>query len=265
MPGLLIVNPRSGAGAPHADELAEAARARGIAVHLIRPGEDSYEVALRGDADAVGVAGGDGSIAPVAQAAIERGLPFVCIPFGTRNHFARDLGLDRNDPFAALASFGGRERRIDVGRVNGRLFVNNVSLGMYAHLVHHRERRRRRREALARMRAILIALRRPSPRGLTVDGKPLRARVVLVANNGYALDPLSIAAREQLDAGYLHLYAGSGVLRSRWTERRAEHFRVNFTSGYVSAAVDGEPARLETPLDFRIDAAALRVLVPPDV
>ena len=106
------------------------------------------------------MAGGDGSLALVAKAAFERDLPFVCVPFGTRNHFARDLGLDRDDPIAALAAFGGEERRIDLAWVNDRPFLNNVSLGMYARLVHHRERHRRRREALARLRAIAIALRR---------------------------------------------------------------------------------------------------------
>ena len=79
------------------------------------------------------MAGGDGSLAAVAEVAIEQDVPFVCIPFGTRNHFARDLGLDRDDPLAALAAFdGGVERRVDVGRVGDRLFLNNVSLGLYA-------------------------------------------------------------------------------------------------------------------------------------
>ena len=265
MRGFLLVNPRAGSGRPTAAELEEAARERGVQVRLLERGDDAAALARAADADAIGVAGGDGSLAPVAQVALERSLPFVCVPFGTRNHFARDLGLDRNDPVAALDGFGGTERRVDVGVVNDRYFVNNVSLGMYARLVHHRERRRRRREALARLRAILIALRRRNPRGLTVDGTPLRARVVLVANNAYALDLLSIGAREHLDEGSLHLYAASGVVRSRWTERRGTRFRVNFASGAVVAAIDGEPARLETPLEFRIEPRALRVLVPPDV
>ena len=86
------------------------------------------------------MAGGDGSLAAVAAVAVERDLPFVVVPFGTRNHFARDVGLDRDDPLAALARLrDGRERRIDIGRVNGRAFLNNVSLGHYARLVHRRE------------------------------------------------------------------------------------------------------------------------------
>ena len=130
MPGLLILNPRSGSDSPSADELAEEARSRGIQVHLFRDGEDLEEIARTAEADALGIAGGDGSLAPVAAVAMERSLPFVCVPFGTRNHFARDLGLDRDDPIAALDAFEGAERRVDVGRVNQRVFLNNVSLGM---------------------------------------------------------------------------------------------------------------------------------------
>ena len=85
--------------------------------------------------EALGVAGGDGTLAAVAEIALERDLPFVCIPFGTKNHFARDLGFERSDPIGALAAFRGDERRIDVGRANGRLFLNNVSIGLYARLV----------------------------------------------------------------------------------------------------------------------------------
>ena len=263
MGGFLIVNPRSGSARPSADELADEARTRGIDVHLFRPGEDLGELAGSADADAIGMAGGDGSLAAVAAAAMERDLPFVCVPFGTRNHFARDLGLDRDDPVKALDAFGGAERRIDVGRVGDAVFLNNVSLGMYARLVHERERHRRRREVLARVRALAIALRHRSPRGVLVDGKPIRARVLLVSNNAYALDPLSVGERERLDEGLLHLYAATGILRSRWTERHAAEFTVDASAGRLEAAIDGEPARLETPLEFRVDPLALRVLVPP--
>jgi diacylglycerol kinase family enzyme len=263
--GFLIVNPRSGSTRPSAEELAEEARGHGVEVHLFRPGEDLEEVARRADADALGMAGGDGSLAPVAAAAIERDLPFVCVPFGTRNHFARDLGLDRDDPLAALRAFAGVERRVDVGRAGDRLFLNNVSLGMYARLVHERERNRRGRQALARLRAMAIALRHLSERGLFVDGERLEVRVLLVSNNAYALDLLSVGERERLDEGLLHLYAGSGVLRANWTERSGERFEVDARPGFLRAAVDGEPDRLETPIVFRVEPRALRVLLPPDL
>jgi len=261
--GLLIVNPRSGSDSPSADELAEEARRRGIDVHVFSPGEDLEAIARDARADALGMAGGDGSLAAVATVAIERDLPFVCVPFGTRNHFARDLGLDRDDPIAALDAFGGAERRVDVGRVNGRVFLNNVSLGMYAQLVHEREEHRRRRELLARARAVVIALRDFSTRSVIVDGEPMRVRVLLVSNNAYKLELFSIGERERLDEGLLHLYAGTGILRASWTERSGERFTVDARAGSLRAAIDGEPARLETPLEFEIAPLALRVLVPP--
>src|SRR3954452_20133836 len=155
MGGLLIVNPSSGDGGP--EELLDAARQRDIETYVLRDGDDLAAIAREADADAdvLAMAGGDGSLAVVAEAALERGVPFACIPFGTRNHFARDLGLDRDDPVAALdALVDGRELRIDVGRANDRLFLNNVSLGVYAHLVHRREHHRRRDDAFARMRAL---------------------------------------------------------------------------------------------------------------
>src|SRR5215212_10628631 len=108
--GLLIVNPRSGRGGPTPDELIAAARDRGIDTHLLREGDDAAQVARASDAPTLGMAGGDGSLASVAEVALERDAAFVCIPFGTRNHFARDLGLDRNDPLAALQAFAdGKE------------------------------------------------------------------------------------------------------------------------------------------------------------
>lgn len=263
--GLLIVNPLSGRDRPSAEELVQEAQRRGVDVHELRPDEDPAEVARAAPEEPLGVAGGDGSLASVAQVAIGRDLPFVCVPFGTRNHFARDLGLDRDDPFAALEAFEGPERRIDVGRVNDRVFLNNVSLGMYARLVHQREHHRRRSEALARLRAILIALQHRSPRGLIVDGEPVVARVLLVSNNAYKLDLFSPGERERLDEGKLHLYAGTGVLRSTWTERSAERLTVDAADGRLAAAVDGEPEVFETPVELRSEPLALRVLLPPGV
>jgi diacylglycerol kinase family enzyme len=262
MAGFLIVNPHSGHGNATRD-LVQEAELRGIRVHLLEEGDDVSELARRADADALGIAGGDGSLAPVAAVAIERGLPFVCIPFGTRNHFARDLGLDRDDPIGALDAFVDREERlIDVGRANGRLFLNNVSLGIYAQLVHRRERHRRRRDAFARLRAFGILLQHHRPLGITIDGRPITARVVLVSNNAYKLDLFSIGERERLDGGRLHVYVPAGLFRRAWIEREGEAFQIDARAGRLQAAVDGEPEVLETPIDFVIEPRALRVLLP---
>ena len=253
--GLLIVNPRSGNGGPSADELGAEAERLGIRVRALREGDDPAEVARRADADTLGIAGGDGSLSAVAGVALERDVPFVCVPFGTRNHFARDLGLDRNDPLRALRAFSGRERRIDVGRADERVFLNNVSLGVYARLVHRREHHRRRREAFARLRAWAVLLTHRTPLGITIDGEPTDSRVVLVANNAYSVDLPTIGARERLDEGKLHLYLPG-------SERAAERFVVEAAAGRIEAALDGEPDVLRTPVLFKVEPRALRVLVP---
>jgi len=259
----LIVNPRSGTASPSADELREAAEGRGVDVHFLEEGEELQQLAREADADAIGMAGGDGSLGAVAEVAIERDLPFVCIPFGTRNHFARDIGLDRDDPLAALAAFDGVERRVDVGRVGDRLFLNNVSLGLYALLVHRRERHRRRRAALARFRALLLAAREHRGKEhFVVDGELVAARVLVVACNAYSLELFSIGERESMDDGRLHLYVPHGFRRVTWDERSCSELTIETPSPSFRAAIDGEPARLVSPVEFRVEPGALRVLVP---
>ncbi len=262
--GFLLINPRSGRGCASAEELAAAAEKRGIAAHVLGEGEDAAAIAVEaaGDAEAVGMAGGDGSLAAIAEVAIERDLPFVCVPVGTRNHFARDLGLDRRDPVASLEAFGGEERPVDVGRAGERLFLNNVSIGAYASLVHGREAHRRRRESLASARALLRTLRHPHRLRLRVDGEILAARVVLVANNAYELKLFELGARNDLTEGRLHLYSAAGLLPTDWDERVGERFELG-RAGTLRAAIDGEPLDLETPIVCRVEPAALRVLVPP--
>jgi diacylglycerol kinase family enzyme len=256
-----LINPRAGRARPTADELRAEAERLGIEARVVEEGQDPAELAREASVDVLGAAGGDGSVASVAAVAVDRDLPFVCVPFGTRNHFARDLGLDRSDPFAALGAFGGRERRVDVGRVGDRRFLNNVSLGVYASLVHRREHHRRRGEVLAGVRAIWLGLRRQHGVWAELDGEPVRARVVLVANNAYRLSLFSIGEREGLDGGRLHVYTARGWLPRKWEERDGEHFLID-APGTLRVAIDGEPAVLEPPLELEIEPRALRVLLP---
>jgi diacylglycerol kinase family enzyme len=260
--GLLLINPRAGTESPTTDELREAAEAQGIEVHVLGKGEDAARLARAAEAEVLGAAGGDGSVATVATVAVERDLPLVVVPYGTRNHFARDLGLDRDDPLAALEGFAGEERRVDVGRAGERRFLNNVSLGLYATLVHRREHHRRRRQALAGLRALWLGLRRRPEVWASVDGEPLRARVLLAANNAYDLSLFSIGERDRLDGGRLHLYAANGLLPRAWEERSGERFRIDAPTERLRAAVDGEPVVLETPLELALEPRALRVLAP---
>jgi diacylglycerol kinase family enzyme len=263
MPGFLLVNPHAGDESPGADELSEEAGGRGIEVHVLEPGEDAVELARAAPAGPLGMAGGDGSLAAVAAVAIERDVPFVCIPFGTRNHFARDLGLDRDDPLGSLAAFGGVEQRIDVARVNDRLFLNNLSLGLYADLVHRREHHRRRGDVLAGLRALTRLSREHHRLRVRLDGAVLQTRMLLVSNNGYDLSLFDIGERSSLTEGRLHLYTTSGWLPTSWTERQGTRLLLTLEEPKVIAATDGEPIELESPLEVECLPRALRVLVPP--
>ena len=255
--GFLLVNPRAGRDQPSSEELVEAARARGIETHVLREGEDPAQLARAADASALGMAGGDGSLGPVAAVALERDLPFVCVPFGTYNHFAWDAGIDRDDPLGALRAFGGEERRVDVGRLgDDRVFLNTVSFGLYAALVADEDR------AGSRLSAALRLVFRGGEVRLAIEGEPVAARIVVVGNNVYRLHPLEIGHRPRLDGGVLHLGIARGLLPRSWEERRAERFSIDAHGSSLEAAVDGEPVRLRTPVELRIEPRALRLLLP---
>jgi diacylglycerol kinase family enzyme len=260
--GFLIVNPHSGNEAG-LEELQAAAQELGIETHVLAPGEDLEQVAKDAATEVLGMAGGDGSLACVASVCLEREITLVCVPFGTRNHFARDLGLDLDDPIAALDAFTDEnERLVDVARANDRLFLNNVSIGAYASLVRRREHHRRRGNVLARLRGLGALISHRKPLALTVDGEPVEARIVLVSNNAYELEPAHFGERQRLDEGLLHLYVTAGIHRPEWRDRAAEHFTVSIPGDQLDVAVDGEPEVLEVPIEFRIEPRALRVLLP---
>ena len=231
------------------------------------------------------MAGGDGSLASVAAVALERDLPFVVVPLGTRNHFARDVGLDPDDPERALEAIGGEERRVDVGFVGGRLFLNNVSLGLYARFVHD-PRRKTRNRVLAFLRMVPEAVgrtRRPLGLSFSVEGRREHhaALAVLVANNDYSIESMAdLGERTTLDEGLLHAYVVEAVERRAllgllmraalggvehgqglvgWSSDR---FAVESPRPRIRAAVDGEPVVLESPLEFEIRPRSLRVLLP---
>src|SRR5919198_5744295 len=223
MSGFLLVNPHAGTERPSAEELVEAAEMQGIRTHVLREGEDPEELArAAANASALGMAGGDGSLGPVAAVALERDLPFVCIPFGTHNHFALDAGIDRDDPLGALRAFEGEERRVDVGRLgDDRVFLNTVSFGLYAALVAEEDR------AGSRLRAALRLVLRGREVRLAIAGEPVAARIVVVGNNVYRLHPLEVGTRSRIDGGILHLGIARGLLPWSWEEERAARFRID--------------------------------------
>jgi diacylglycerol kinase family enzyme len=268
---VLFVNPRSGGGKAARAQVAERARERGIETVIFAPGQ-SLETLARGavtnGADALGVAGGDGSLAVVAAAAAAHGLPFVCVPAGTRNHFALDLGVDPHDVIGALDAFtDGIERRIDVAEVNGRVFVNNVSLGIYGDAVRSPAYRD------AKVRTLLETAKRvlgPSaevPALRLVDDlgrEHRRLALVLVSNNPYALDrPLARGARPALESGRLGIIVldapgeGPHPPGRAWSAPRLEVG----AAAPVHAGVDGEAADLSPPLQFTIRPGAVRVRI----
>jgi diacylglycerol kinase family enzyme len=280
------VNPHSGAGKASRLGLVEAADRYGVEVHLLAPGDDVRtvaEAAVAAGADTVGVAGGDGSLGEVAAVAVRAGLPFFCIPTGTRNHFAADIGLDRARPLVALDALDGRERRIDVGIVSGRTFLNNVSLGAYADLVRESGYRE---DKLGTARTLLPRILREERPALEVgfrlpDGTACADAVVLfVGNNPYLPSSLQPGARPRLDTGLLQV----SVLRARtgtqiaavlsqvatgragnpttWAQWTAPAFQVSSAHSEIHAAVDGESTVLTAPLEFLAQPGALRVLVP---
>jgi diacylglycerol kinase family enzyme len=272
---VLFYNPKSGGGKAERFKVADEARARGVEPIELQLGEDLetlVRAAIDRGADAVGMAGGDGSQAVVATVAAERGLPYVCIPAGTRNHFALDLGVDRDDVVGALDAFTqGRERIVDLAEVNGRVFVNNVSLGVYAEAVQSSGYRD------AKLKTIAETV--PNVLGPQGDGLDLRWKgpdgstqstnaVVLVSNDPYRLGrALGSGTRPRLDAGVLGIAVVGSSDASGRRLRGIEEWSVPafevVSEQPIAAGIDGEAARLDPPLRFVSRPRTLRVRIAP--
>ena len=280
---VLFYNPKSGGGKAERFRLAEEAAKLGIEAVELTPGTDLRALvnrAVQDGADGLAMAGGDGSQAIVAAIAAEHDLPYACIPAGTRNHFALDLGVDRDDVVGALDAFvHGGERRVDLATVNGRVFVNNVSLGVYAEAVQREEYRGAKMRTLAATAADSYG--GASQAELRWDGREgsETGTVILISNNVYRLGrALASGTRPRLDAGQLGIAVfgssaaggsedladgaarrGLGATRS-WG---AADFEVA-ASAPVPAGIDGEAAMLDPPLRFGMLPGALRVRIAPD-
>jgi len=283
--GVVLMNPRSGDGKVAKLHLVDEARRRGIESVLMNPGDDLRtlaELAVARGADALGMAGGDGSQAVVASVAAAHGLPFVCIPVGTRNHLALDLGINRDDPAGALDAFKeARETTIDLGELNGEAFVNNVSLGLYAHMVSSDRYREAKRQTIAQMLPDLLGAK-AEPFGLSLDGPDgavSDAQLIEISNNPYVLSSLAgFGSRARLDTGALGVVAlsikrtsdahrlvaleaaGHPERYRGWREWTTGELQVQGPSSILVAA-DGEARTLSPPLRCVIRPRALRVRI----
>ena len=285
---VLIMNLKSGGGKAERFGLAQECRRRGIETVVLGPGDDLLQLAegavARG-ADVIGMAGGDGSQALVAAVAARSGVPYVCVPAGTRNHFALDLGLDRDDVVGALDAFAaGTERRIDLASVNGRTFVNNASLGLYAAITESSQYRDAKLRTAA---AVLPDLLGPDAEPLDLsftgpDGTSYpAAQMILVSNNPYQLAHAGgRGTRKRIDGGVLgivtaritsaaeaaHFAALQAAGQTRrfagWLEWSTRSFEIR-SAGPVQLGVDGETLTMEPPLRFESQPGALRVRLPP--
>jgi diacylglycerol kinase family enzyme len=268
---VLFVNPASGDGKAAHARVAERARDKGIEAVILAPGQNLEALAREaaaGGADALGMAGGDGSLAVVAAVAAAHGIPFVCVPAGTRNHFALDVGVDRHDVIGALDAFtDGVERQIDMAEVNGRAFLNNASLGIYGDAVRSPAYRDAKVRTLLETAAEVMGPSAEARALYLVDDLGREHRdlvVVLVSNNPYALDrPLVRGTRPTLGGGQLGIVVidapgdSPGPPGRAWSTPRLE---VSAPEP-VHAGVDGEAVELSPPLQFAIRPAALRVRI----
>jgi diacylglycerol kinase family enzyme len=259
-------------------------------VYPARSGEELVGTARRlaGAKPPVIVAGGgDGTVNAVASAIVGTQTALGILPMGTLNHFAKDLGVALDLAQAARDIVAGRTVAVDVGQVNGRVFVNNSSIGLYPEIVVRREEQRRhlgRSKWHALFWAALTVLRR-SPLlslrlGLDHRIEERRASFVFIGNNVYRMEGFDIGRRERLDAGVLSLYMSQrtgrrkilglairalfGLLRQTddFEAHTAQTMRLETRRRHLLVATDGEVARLQTPLEYRIRPRALRVIVP---
>ena len=249
---------------------------------------DAAREAAGSDADVVVAGGGDGSLSAAAGVLAGGGKPFGVLPLGTLNHFARDLGIPLELEDAARTIATGHTREIDLGEVNGRIFLNNSSIGLYPRIVAERETERRRlgRDKWPAMLSAVLRVFRRFPLvtvHLRVEGREtlVRSPFVFVGNNRYEVSLFSVGGRDCLDAGELCLYLARVQSRGellrlvlRALAGRLDQDRDFETTCFpelevrtprrsLRVALDGELVRMEPPLRYRIRPRALRVLAPP--
>lgn len=289
----IIINGRSGLG-DHEDvrkklrEILETANTT-VDISLAQSGTevaDLAQAAVRDGHDLIVAGGGDGTVSSVAAVLVDAGKTLGVLPLGTLNHFARDLGIPLDLQEAAHNLLSGYPRKIDVGEVNSRIFLNNSSLGLYPSIVREREKQQSLGSGKwpAFVWAAITALRRYPFLDVRLDagGRQFARRTpfVFIGNNEYTMERLTIGTRECLDRGQLSLYMTNRT--GRWGLFRLAlrallgHLRedkdflalcteeISITTRHkrVRVALDGEVDVLEAPLNYRVRPGALQVIVP---
>jgi len=290
----IIVNSQGGSFVEDETEasLRDALEAAGVDgdITLAAGGDEIFGKARDSSADILGAAGGDGTINAVASVALERNKPLAVVPLGTLNHFAKDIGVQIELAEAAAAISLGYLKSVDVGEVNGQIFLNNSSIGLYPHIVHSRERQQERlgrgKWRAAFSAAVEMLRRHPFFRvKLEIDGEArvYKTPFVFLGNNEYSMDLYKIGSRERLDAGKLSVYflrrgGRWGVIRlilrtlvgtldsmKEFEQLTTDSLTIDMRRDRVMVAFDGEVAVMETPLEYRIRPRALQVIVPHGV
>ena len=278
----LIMNPKSGGGKVERFDLKRKAEDLGAEVFLMEGPEptDVAEVARKAvamGADLLGVAGGDGTQALVAGVAAEHGIPFMVISAGTRNHFALDLGLDRDDPSTCLGALSdGVELRVDLGMINGQVFVNNASFGAYAEVVETPAYRGDKLATTLELLPDLLNGHRGARLVARADGTEIRSpQALLVANNPYGTgDIAGLSRRARLDRGILGVVGvkvasarqAVGLLRGTHANGlsvlAAKKIEISAGVPQIPVGIDGEAVSMRTPVECTVRPGALRVWVP---
>jgi diacylglycerol kinase family enzyme len=277
---VIVVNPDSGPEPTDGPDLA--GHFPGHEVVECDPEEvvDRVTAAVERGVDFVAVAGGDGTIRCAVQALTGTDVPLLPVPTGTRNHFARELGIEDVETAGRVAA-GGTVERVDVAEVNGHRFINNSSVGIYPRIVVTRETHERRLpKGISTIAAAWEQLRHGRRFHLTVDGRRYRAWMVFVGNGRYGKGLLRLNAREQLDRNLLDFRlarADSPFSRTRvvlalvlgaldrsplLVQRQTRQLELTVERSPVEVALDGEVQVLSSPLRYRSLPEALAVLVP---
>jgi YegS/Rv2252/BmrU family lipid kinase len=292
-PIAVILNSASGTGKTEVvrERVAELCREAGREAHItVAVDSDelrrSVEAALAANPEAIVAGGGDGTLCSVAGALAGRDLPLGVLPLGTLNHFAKDLGVPLDLDEAMRVVLAGRSERVDVGEVNGRVFLNNTSLGLYPLIVRQRAQHRVHGPAKWVVAAFATLREVRRHRELTVriviEGKETihRTPILFVGNNRYHAGGRDLGSRETLRGGHLAIYIVKGCGRRHLLYLAAkmlagvgyrEELEVLLTDAAtieaggtrIELAVDGELEYFEPPLKYRIRPQALRVLLPP--